>query len=182
MTLFGTPIETIYLTLLIVAGVLTVLYLFFGDVLEGIGEGIVFLNPVLILSFITFFAAIGYILEYITPLHSIIVAVIAIILALLLDTLMNVFILVPLSTAEESLSYTEESLKGRVGKIIIPIPEDGFGEIIIESKVGMISRPAAAIENETIAEGEKVLVLEVKQSVLYVVPYEYDKLNTVSND
>ena len=179
MTLFGAPIENIYLTLLIIAGGLTVLYLFFGDVLEGIGEAVGFLNPVLILSFITFFAATGYILEFITPLHSMIIAAIAIVLAFILDTLMNVFILIPLSSAEESLSYTEESLRGKVGKIIIPIPKDGFGEIVIESKFGMISKPATGIENEAIAEGMQVLVLKVEKGVLYVEPYDYNDLDAL---
>lgn len=182
MTLFGTPIETIYLTLLIIAGSLTVLYLFFGDVLESIGEAVGFLNPVLILSFITFFSASGYVLEFITPFHSLLIIAISIILAMLLDTLLNVFILIPLSSAEESLSYTEESLKGRVGKIIIPIPENGFGEIVIESKFGVISKPVASMENETMAEGLQVLVLEVEKGVLYVVPYEDDNLDAIHSD
>jgi membrane-bound ClpP family serine protease len=177
MTLFGTSIETIYITLLIIAGSLTIIYLFFGDILEGIGEAVGFLNPVLILSFITFFAAAGYILELITPLHSMMIAAIAIVLAFILDTLLNVFILIPLSSAEESLSYTEASLRGKVGKIITPIPEDGFGEIIIESKFGMISKPATGIENEAIAEGRKVLVLKVEKGVLYVEPYDYNDLD-----
>lgn len=174
MTLFGTPIETIYLTLLIIAGSLTVLYLFFGDILEGIGDALGFLHPVLILSFVTFFSASGYVLEFITPFHSLIIVAVSILLALALDTLLNIFILIPLSSAEESLSYTEESLKGRVGKIIIPIPVDGFGEIVIESKFGVISKPAVAYENEPIKEGMQVLVLEIEKGVLYVVPYEND--------
>lgn len=182
MTLFGTPIETIYLTLLIIAGSLTVLYLFFGDILEGIGEALGFFNPVLILSFITFFSATGYVMEFITPFHSLLIIAISIIMAFILDTLLNVFILIPLSSAEESLSYTEESLKGRVGKIIIPIPENGFGEIVIESKVGMISRPAAGIENKAIAEGVQVLVLEVEKGVLYVEPYDYNGLDALHSD
>src|SRR5699024_10383560 len=156
-------INSIYLTLLIVAGSLTVLYLLFGDFLEAVGEA-TFLSPVLILSFITFFSATGYILELITPLHS----------------LLNVFVLIPLSSAEESLSYTEESLKGMVGKVIIPIPENGFGELVIESKFGVISKPAREMENGAIEEGVKVLVLKVKNGVLYVVPYEYNQLDSMS--
>lgn len=174
MTLFGTPIDTIYLTLLIIAGSLTILYLFFGYILEGIGDALGFFNPVLILSFITFFSASGYILEFITPFHSLLIVAISIFLALVLDTLLNIFILIPLSSAEESLSYTEDSLKGRVGKIIIPIPEDGFGEIIIKSKFGVISKPAASYEKENIKQGMKVLVLKIEKGVLYVVPYEND--------
>lgn len=172
MTLFGMSIETIYLTLLIVSGSLTILYLFFGDILEGLGEATGFLSPVLILAFITFLSAGGYILEKVTTIHSFIIIIIAAFLAILLDVLLNVFILIPMASAEQSLSYTEKSLEGRVGKVIIPIPEDGFGEVIIESYSGMISKPAASFEDIPIPEGSEVLVIEVRNGVLYVMPYQ----------
>jgi len=172
MTLFGTSIETIYLILLITSGSLTILYLFFGDVLEGIGEATGFLNPVLILAFITFFSAAGYILEFVTSMNSFLIMGIAAIAALLLDVILNVFVLIPMSSAEQSLSYTEKSLEGRVGKVIIPVPDQGFGEVVIENYSGMISKPAASFEDIPIPEGEEVLVIEVKNGVLYVVPYK----------
>src|SRR5699024_884282 len=90
------------------------------------------------------------------------------------DTLLNVFVLVPMSTAEESLTYTEDSLRGRVGKIIVPIPEGGFGEIVIRSKSGLISKPAAHYDTGMIDAGKRVLVIDNQQGVLLVVPYEDD--------
>ncbi|MEK3890282.1 hypothetical protein [Bacillus sp. FSL K6-3431] len=172
MTLFGMSIETIYFSLLIISGSLTILYLFFGDVLEAIGEATGLLNPVLILAFITFFSAGGFILEKITSLNSIIIIVIAAIGSFLLDLLLNVFILIPMASAEQSLSYTEKSLEGRVGKVILTIPDKGFGEVFIESYSGMISKPAASFEDIPILEGTEVLVIEVKEGVLYVSPYQ----------
>jgi len=174
MTLFGTSMEIIYLVTLIIAGILTLLYLFFGDILDGIGEVSSFLNPALILAFFTLFSASGYILEQVTPLSSLVIIAISLVVAFVLDTMLNLFILIPMASAEESLSYTEESLKGRIGKIIIPIPENGFGEIVIDSKSGMISKPAASYDNETIYEGQQVIVIEIKSGVLYVIPYEND--------
>jgi len=177
MTIFGTSIETIYLVLLIVSGVLTILYIFFGDVLHGVGEAINFLHPTLVLSFITFFSASGYIFELVTSLSSALIIAISAIIALILDTLLNLFVLIPLSSAEESLAYTEESLKGRIGKTIISIPQDGFGEVVIESKSGTIAKPAASVKNIPIVEGTQVLVIEVKDGVLYVVSYENNQLH-----
>lgn len=172
MELFGTSLETIYLMMLVLSGILTILYLFFGDFLEGFGEISPFLNPALILAFITFFSASAYIMEIVTSLPTFAVVAIAIVIAFILDTVLNLFIFIPMASAEESLTYTEDSLKGRVGKIIIPIPMNGYGEIIIKSKSGTISKPAASYENETISEGKRVLVIEVKNGVLYVIPYE----------
>ncbi|MBY0120963.1 hypothetical protein [Bacillus sp. S/N-304-OC-R1] len=170
--LFGIGIQTIYLYTLIISGSLIILYLFFGDVVEGLSEGTNFLNPVLILAFLTFLSSIGYLLEALTALNSFLILVIAAIFSIILDTLLNVFVLIPLSKSEESLVYTEDSLKGRLGNVIIPIPENGFGEVLIESISGRISKPAASFENKNIEEGKQVLVIDVKNGVIYVVPHK----------
>lgn len=169
MELFGYPIQTIYLTTLIVSGAFTVLYIFFGDIAEAALD---FLNPTLILAFLTFLSASGYLLEQITSLNSLVILFISIVIAFILDILLNIFVLVPLSSAEESLVYTSDSLKGRVGTVLIPIPQDGFGEVVIKSSSGTISKPAVSFENEVIAEGQKVLVIDVKDGVLHVAHYE----------
>jgi membrane-bound ClpP family serine protease len=172
MGIFGLSIETLYLTVLIIAGGITLLYLLFGDFLEGIVEATGFLNPTLILAFVTFTSASGYIFEVLTSFHHLLIISISVIIAIILDVFLNVFVLIPLSRAEESLVYTTQSLRGRVGDVIIPIPADGFGEVIIKSASGTISKSAASFENKAIAEGEKVLIIEVKEGILKVLPYE----------
>ncbi|MET3697698.1 hypothetical protein SAMN05877753_104430 [Bacillus oleivorans] len=177
MELFGAPIQSIYLTALIISGVITVLYILFGDVLEGIAEASGFFNPTLILAFLTFFSASGYLLEILTPLNSFLIIFVSVLIAVLLDTLLNVFVLIPLSSAEESLVYTEESLKGRIGKVILSVPKEGFGEVVIESNSGNIAKPAASFDDLPIPEGSQVLVIDVKAGVLYVSPHEsFDEL------
>lgn len=172
MEILGIPIQSVYLTALIISGVLTVLYLFFGDMAEAAPD---FLNPTLILAFVTFLSASGYLLELLTPVNSYVILLISIFIALILDTLLNIFVLVPMSSAEESLVYTSDSLKGRVGTVLIPIPQDGFGEVLLKSSSGMISKSATGFENQPIAEGEKVLVIDVKDGVLHVAHYEKTK-------
>ncbi|MGB9941644.1 hypothetical protein ACO0DA_00830, partial [Bacillus subtilis] len=81
MELFGVPIQTIYLYTLIIAGSLTLLFLFFGDVFAGLSEGIPFLNPTLVLSFFTCFSAGGYIGELVLPLSSLLIALLSCILS-----------------------------------------------------------------------------------------------------
>ncbi|WP_282140089.1 hypothetical protein [Cytobacillus oceanisediminis] len=171
MELFGFPIQTIYLFTLIFSGILIILYVFFGDIADGIGEGI-FLNPVLILAFITFLSAAGYIFETATSLNSLVILFIGAGIAGLLDILLNIFVLIPLSSAEESLVYTDESLSGRLGTVLIPIPENGFGEVLIENISGRISKPALSYENTFIAEGSNVLIVEVENGVIKVIDYK----------
>lgn len=172
MDIFGLSIEALYLTVLLIAAGVTILYLLFGDFLEGIAEATGFLNPTLILAFVTFTSASGYIFELLTSFNHVLIISISVIIAIFLDVLLNVFVLIPLSRAEESLVYTTQSLRGRVGDVIIPIPEDGFGEVIIKSTSGTIAKSAVSFENKAIAEGEKVLIIEVKDGVLKVLPYE----------
>ena len=172
MELFGMPIVQVYLVVLIIAALATLLYIFFSDMAEGIGEVSPFLDPAVILSFITFVAAVGYILELVTAWNSGIILVIALAAAFVLDLLLYFFVLLPLRSAEVSMAYTDESLLGQVGKVIVPVPIDGFGEIVIETVNGLISKRAAGYENTAIEYGKEVLVIEVKNGTFIVKEYE----------
>ncbi len=172
MELFGMPIMQVYLVVLIIAALATVLYLFFGDVAEGIGEVSPLLDPAVVLAFITFTAAVGYLLEFVTGWNSVMILVIALASAFVFDLLLYFFVLVPLRSAEVSLAYTDASLMGQVGKVIVPIPVDGYGEIVIETVNGLISKRAAGYENNAIDYGKEVLIIEVKEGTFIVKEYE----------
>lgn len=169
---FGLAIVQLYLYIVIIAGIATLLYIFISDMAEGIGELSPFLDPAVILAFITFTSATGYILELVTSLNSWNILIIALITAIVLDFLLYFFVLVPLRSAEVSLAYTDESLAGQVGRVIIPIPIDGFGEIIIETVNGNLSKRAAGYENEAIEYGKEVLIIEVENGTFIVKEYE----------
>lgn len=172
MELFGMPVLNVYLTVLIISGLATVLYLFFSDIAEGIGEASPLLDPAVILAFITFTSAVGYILELTTELGHMLIIILAIVIAIGLDFLLYFFVLLPLKSAEVSLAYTDESLTGQVGKVIVPIPADGFGEIVISTVNGIISKRAAGYENAEIDYDKEVLIIEVKEGTFIVKEYE----------
>lgn len=172
MELFGLPIVEVYLYGLIIAGLITIVYVFFSDVAEGIGEGSPFLDPAIVLSFITFTAASGYIFELTVNWNSGIILVIALVIAFILSLLLYFFVLLPLSSAEVSLAYTDVSLTGQVGKVIVPVPVDGFGEIVIETVNGLIAKRAAGYENAAIDYGKEVLIIDVKDGTFIVKEYE----------
>lgn len=161
----------IYLYGLIIAGILTVLLVLFADVLHfhGASDGpLHFLNPVLIFAFITVLSASGYLFEKLSSLQHILNFTISAIIAFIIMTLLNVFVLVPLSSAEESLAYEESDLRGRIGIVITSIPADGFGEVMIDSISGRIAKPASSFDNEAIPNGTRVLVVRVQNGVLEV--------------
>lgn len=172
MDIFGVPLQTIYLYGLMISAILTFLYLLFGDVVEGIFEGMNFINPILPFSFFTIFTASGYLLELFTSLHSLLGAFISAIIAFILVALLNIFVVIPLSTAEESLVYEESDLKGRIGTVITTIPFDGYGEIIIESFSGRIAKSAISFDQVEIPQGSKVLVIDIVDGVVHVSIHE----------
>ncbi|RSD29458.1 NfeD family protein [Mesobacillus subterraneus] len=172
MELFGTPLETIYFWGLVISGAITIIYLFFGDFLDGVLEAIPLVNPTLIFSFVTIFSAGGYLGEVFTKLHSGLIAGASAIIALILVTLLNVFVLIPLSNAEESLVYKESDLRGRIGTVITSIPVDGYGEVMIENISGRISKPAVSFTKSEIPYGKKVLVIDIESGVLQVKLHE----------
>ena len=59
--------------------------------------------------------------------------------------------------------------------MIIPIPVDGYGEVIISNTSGTISKSAVSVDGTEIKEGSEVVVIYVKDGVLVVSPYEYKK-------
>ncbi|WP_026675731.1 hypothetical protein [Alkalihalobacterium bogoriense] len=174
MEILGYSLQFIYLVGLIIGGVLTLLYILLGDIIEGIFEFIPdgIFNPSLVLSFISILSATGYLLERFTVMNSFLILFISGGGALLFVTLLNIFIFIPLSNAEESLAYSDEDLKGRIGKVILTIPKDGVGEVLIESKTQRISKSARSFDNIDIPFETDVLVIDVKEGVLYVTVHE----------
>ncbi len=127
MTLFGYAIQDLYLWMLIIAAILTVVVLLFGDLLDGIFESVPFLHPVIVLSFSIFLSAIGYVLEWFMNWESLVILIISSILSIIFVTLLHIFVLVPIRSAEQSWGYSEEALMGSVGTVIVSIPIDGYG-------------------------------------------------------
>ncbi|CEI84006.1 putative membrane protein YuaF [Oceanobacillus oncorhynchi subsp. incaldanensis] len=172
MTLFGYAIQDLYLWILIIAAILTVVVLLFGDLLDGIFESIPFLHPVLVLSFFIFLSAMGYILEWFMDWSSLVILIIASISSIIFVTLLHLFVLVPIRSAEQSWGYSEDALIGSVGTAIVSIPIDGYGEVMVQWKSGVISKPAVSYDNEAISQDERVLIIEIKDGVFYVSPYQ----------
>ena len=170
--IFGVALSTVYLTIVIAIGLCMVLYLFFADIADGVAEGIPFFDPAVILAFITVTATAGYLLEIFSDLSHLIIFLISIGISFICTALLYYFFLVPLRSAETSLAYTEESLAGQTGRVITPIPVDGFGEVLIETVSGNIHKRAASYNREDIPYGQEILVIEVVNGTLYVQAYE----------
>ncbi|MBM7840559.1 membrane protein implicated in regulation of membrane protease activity [Alkalihalobacillus xiaoxiensis] len=168
-------LTTMYFTILLVSGGLTIIYVLLSDVLDGLFD--VFdgwLSPTLILSTLSFFGASAYILERFAPFTSPVSAAIAVAIALILAILFNLFILTPLQHTEESNAYSDEDLEGRTGEIILSIPEDGFGEVIMRGDSGTISKTASSVDGTVIQSGTNVVIVKIEHGIAYVAPLDFE--------
>ncbi|MBM0065753.1 hypothetical protein JNO66_08795 [Bacillus gibsonii] len=171
-------IEQIYLYGLIAGGVLTLVYILVSDILDGLFEFIPdgWFNPTLLLSFVTFVSAGGYLLETLTSINSVVILILSALVSLVLVLLLNIFVLIPLSNAEESNAYTEDDLIGRPGHVIVSIPQDGFGEVILYDSGGNVSKTAKSFDDVEIASGTDIFVIDIKEGVAYVSVKEKELL------
>ena len=111
-------LDTLYLTVLLVSGGVTIIYVLLSDVFDSIAIFDSWLSPAFVLSAISFFSASAYLLEKFSPLSSVVSAGISLVVASMLAILFNLFILTPLQHTEESTAYSEEDLEGEYGEIV----------------------------------------------------------------
>ncbi|WP_413509406.1 NfeD family protein [Carnobacterium maltaromaticum] len=167
--LWGTTYETVYFYILIVTAILAVITFFIGDIIDFDGP----IDPVLIVPFFAFTSLFGYLGEAHTGFGSAWILLVSLVISTIIIFLLNFYLVVPMRDAESTLSTSEKDMEGRVGIVVTPIPEKGMGEISLKSVTGSSTRPASRYQvGEAIKAGEKVLVIEIKERVAYVVPYE----------
>nr|WP_223702112.1 hypothetical protein [Sutcliffiella deserti] len=171
MTMFGMEMVSLYLWGLIIFGSVTLIYILLSDVVDGIFD-VIPVDPALILSFFTVFSASGYLLEKFSPFSDWLVLGAASLIAIGLVTLLHFFVFVPIRSAESSLGYSDEDLKGKLAKVIISVPQDGFGEVVLSIGGSTVSKSAQSFDNEPIPYDTEVLIINVQQGVVFVTPYE----------
>ncbi|NEU32036.1 hypothetical protein GN156_14830 [bacterium LRH843] len=172
VTFLGFDIQTIYFIGLIISVFFLVIYFLFGDLVEALWDvapGSIF-NPIVALSFKAVFSASGYILETVTSLPSISIIIISLVIALVIVSVIHFFILLPLSKAEQSMTFSINDLKGKTGNVIMTIPKDGLGEVLVSQNHSVVGYPAKSAFHELISTNTEVVILKVEESVLIVRP------------
>ena len=166
----GIPIETIYLYALIICAGLAVLLVIFGDIFDFDGP----IDPMLAIPWLAFTSLFGYLGERLLGWNHLMLFLLSGTIASILVFLLNFYVLMPLKNAESTISISEKDMEGNTATVVTPIPISGMGEIQFKSVTGSISRPAAfyAPQERPIERGAQVLIIEIKDRVCYVVPYE----------
>lgn len=91
----------------------------------------------------------------------------------------KIFFVLPLMRrAENSTITSSKDLEGREATVTVPIGQTTIGEIIVSTGFGKMNRMARIYaspdteEVRTIASGETVLIIEIRDNIAYVIPYE----------
>ncbi|OEF99030.1 protease [Vulcanibacillus modesticaldus] len=166
---------------LIFGVIFTILVLIFGDILNGILDGVIsaisidgvgFLQPMVIVGGLTSFGAAGILLTEYTDLEGIPILFLSVIISVFISVIVFFGYVKPMSNAENSSMFSINDLIGKVGEVIITIPKDGYGEILVKVGAGNTNQIAASYDNEEIITGTRVVVIDIKDNVLYVSRFE----------
>lgn len=171
-------LETVFMVCLVSGLLFSLITLLFGDtVSDWLGQlHLPFAQPILFISGITAFGGAGYLLTKYTSFAVLTVLILAVFIGMTLAFASYFIWIKPMSNAENSTGYSMSQLGGKLGEVGTTIPAKGLGEVLLPMVSGTTYHMAASLEGEMIPQGARVVVIEVRDHVLYVTPFQTDSL------
>ncbi|WP_138495724.1 protease [Paenibacillus pinistramenti] len=173
--------EGLYLGCLIGGVLFTLVSVLVGDLLGQWLDGMFdflsvdFLKPVVLAGGVTGFGGAGLLLDRYTGLGQAAVLLLAVCIALVLCFMVYFAYVAPAERSENSTAFSEKELPGRIGKVSIPIPEQGFGEVMVRGAGGNSLHIAASWEHRPIPAEVQVVIIESRDGIVYVSELELDE-------
>lgn len=155
--------------------------LVFGDILGDIFGGLFdslsmdhldFLQPMVLVGGLTIFGGSGIMFNQYTNLDPFMVAALSLMISVILSILIYFAYVKPMKNSENSTGFSQKDLVGKIGEVSVPIPAEGYGEVIIRIGAGNTNQIAATLDHDEIPMGSRIVVGEVKEGILFVFPYE----------
>ncbi|HBZ81398.1 MULTISPECIES: serine protease [Brevibacillus] len=167
-------LETVYMVCLVSGIIYTVLSLLFGDAVSDWLDHfhLPLFQPITFVSGLTAFGGAGYILSRFTSLSDLVVFVLSAVIGAGLAVFAYFLWVKPMSQAENSTGYSMTQLGGKLGEVGTTIPAEGLGEVLLPMLSGTTYHMAASLERVSIPQGTRVVVVEVRDHVLYVIPFQ----------
>ncbi|WP_407371814.1 hypothetical protein [Carnobacterium sp.] len=90
--------------------------------------------------------------------------------------LMNILVILPFKSRAENSNVTSiHDLEGKEATVSIPITLNGTGEVIVSTGFTRVNKMAKIYDNTDnitdIPKNENVLIMDVRDNILYVLPY-----------
>ncbi|GFR38938.1 hypothetical protein PRECH8_22340 [Insulibacter thermoxylanivorax] len=153
--------ETVYWILFAAGVLLAIITILFGDVFEFAGGGAPYLSPTVIAAFITVFGGTGAFLTIAGDLPPMLTALISLVIALTLTSVILFAVIIPLYRAQTSAAFSSKEMVGKMAEVITPIEPGMKGEIIYEQGGSRLSAPAKTMQDTRIEQGESVWIMDV---------------------
>lgn len=168
--------EMIYLICLVGGLIYALVTLLLGDAISDmLGElHLPVLQPILLVSGLTAFGGVGFLLTRLTEWSGLAVFLLSAVVGALLAVAAYFLWIKPMDKAETSTGYSMSQLPGKIGEVGTTIPSEGLGEVLVKMVSGTTYHMASSMEKESIPAGTRVVVVEVRDHVLYVTPFPGD--------
>lgn len=131
-----------------------------------------YLNPTTIVAGITAFGGAGIVLTKYADLAGLPGAILSFVLAVGVSVILHLLYVRPMRRSENSVAFSMHELPGHVGQITIPVPEKGYGEVMIRIGASNICEIAASHDGTPMKAGDTVVVTEVRGDTLIVAPFD----------
>lgn len=125
-----------------------------------------------IMSALTSLGGAGILLTTYTAFSTAVILLFSLGIGSVLSVLFYFFYVKPMENTENSTGFSIQDLVGMVGEVTIPIPKEGYGEIVLSIGGSLSNQIAASFDQVGIPSGTKALVIQVRENTLLVSPYE----------
>jgi len=155
-----------YLILLIVGAGFIVLSLIFGEVFEFDGIGAPFLRPTVIAPALAVTGGVGLMLS--PTFGSYLAFPFSAAAGIMAGFLLYRFVILPLHRLEHTSSHDKQSLIGSTAKVVLGIPQGGFGKIKYNVTGSYVTSPAKSEDGVEIRKDTEVVISYIKNNAYYV--------------
>lgn len=133
-----------------------------GSWLDGLFDfmSVDFLKPVISASAVTSFGGAGILLTRYTGLGPAVIVIASILIAGLLSVGVYFAYVKPMENSENSTGFSNSELPGKMGEVTVPIPAQGYGEIMIRLVAGNTIHIASSWDRKDIPAGTSVVVVD----------------------
>jgi len=145
--------------------VFSVLAVLFGDLLDGVFEGLdgaldgLVLDPLSLVGGATVFGGTGVLLDTYTALGPLTAALLSAAAGAVLAVAMHFVYVRPMRRAENSTGFSVREYAGRVGEVNTAIPARGYGEVLVRMGASVTFQPAASFDGTPLSVGTTVFVV-----------------------
>ncbi|WP_151737806.1 protease [Paenibacillus tengchongensis] len=145
-----------------------------GDALDGITDAlsIDFVNPAVLAGGVTVFGGAGILLTRYTGLEQGAVLALSLLIAAFMGLILYLAVIRPTRNSETSTGFSMAELAGRIGEVTVPVPAQGYGEIMVKFGASNSLHTAASFDRLPLPAGSRAVVVEVREGVALVSEFD----------